>query len=102
MKKRLLFCLALCFSVSAVIAQKTSISGMDSSVKPGDDFFMHVNGNWYNSIEIPSTQSGVGAYSFMNYPQRIRMQAILDSVSSIRSKTGSIEHQVGDFSASGV
>ncbi|MFT7482632.1 MAG: putative endopeptidase, partial [Oceanospirillaceae bacterium] len=102
MKKRLLFCLALCFSVSAVIAQKTSISGMDSSVKPGDDFFMHVNGNWYNSIEIPSTQSGVGAYSFMNYPQRIRMQAILDSVSSIRSKTGSIEQQVGDFYASGM
>lgn len=75
---------------------------MDASVKPGDDFFMHVNGNWLKSVEIPSTQSGVGAYSFMNYPQRSRMQAILDSVSSIRSKTGSIEQQVGDFYAAGM
>ncbi len=75
---------------------------MSPSVKPGDDFFMHVNEKWYNTVEIPSTQSGVGAYSFMNFPQRIRLQGILDSVATAMNTFGSIEQKVGDFYASGI
>ncbi|MDZ7936154.1 MAG: M13 family metallopeptidase [Emticicia sp.] len=88
--------------ISTTFAQKVSITGIDSSLKPGDDFFMYVNAKWYNSVEIPSTQSGVGAYSFMNYPQRIRLQGILDSVSAAKNSVGSIEQKVGDFYASGM
>ena len=88
--------------ISSSFAQKVSITGIDPTLKPGDDFFMYVNGKWYNSTEIPSTQSGVGAYSFMNYPQRIRLQGILDSVSAAKSLKGSIEQKVGDFYASGM
>lgn len=84
------------------LAQKVHITDTDPSIKPGDDFFMFVNGKWYNSVEIPSTQTGVGSYSFMNFPQRVRMQAILDSVSATKSPTGSIEQKVGDFYASGL
>jgi putative endopeptidase len=102
MKKRYPFCLVLCFAITAALAQNVSISDMDSSVKPGDDFFMHVNGKWYNSVEIPSTQSGVGSYSFLNFPQRIRLQGILDSVSTTQNVMGSIEQKVGDFYASGM
>lgn len=102
MKKRCSFCLVLCFAITATLAQNVSISDMDSSVKPGDDFFMHVNGKWYNSVEIPSTQSGVGSYSFLNFPQRIRLQGILDSVSTTQNIMGSIEQKVGDFYASGM
>ena len=46
----------------------TEIQGIDSTKKPGDNFFMYVNGKWYDSAQIPSSQSGVGAYMFMNYP----------------------------------
>jgi putative endopeptidase len=38
---------------------------------------------------------------FMNYPQRLRLQRILDSVSG-RHAAGSIEQMVGDFYASGM
>lgn len=78
------------------------IQGIDSSLKPGDNFFMYVNGRWYDSAQIPSSQSGVGAYMFMNYPQRIRLQHILDSVSKATNTEGSIEQKVGDFYASGM
>jgi putative endopeptidase len=40
---------------------------------------MYVNRIWYDTAQIPS-QSG-GGYMFMNYPQRLRLQGILDSVS---------------------
>jgi putative endopeptidase len=84
--------------------KKTSvtITGINTSLKPGDDFFTYVNGIWYDSAKIPSTQTGVGSYSFLNYPQRIRLQAILDSVSQANNPSGSIASKVGDFYASGM
>lgn len=79
-----------------------AIQGIDSTLTPGDNFFMYVNGKWYNSAQIPSTQAGVGTYMFMNYPQRIRLQIILDSVSETNNTIGSIEQKVGDFYSSGM
>ncbi|MEO6347613.1 MAG: M13 family metallopeptidase N-terminal domain-containing protein, partial [Aquaticitalea sp.] len=78
------------------------ITGMDPTLRPGDNFYRYVNGKWYDSIPIPATQAGVGAYMFMNYPQRIRLQGILDSVSKGQHPAGSIEQKVGDFYASGM
>jgi len=78
------------------------ITGIDNTIKPGDNFFRYVNAKWYDSVPIPSTQAGVGAYMFMNYPQRIRLQGILDSVSQSQNAEGSIEQKVGDFYASGM
>ena len=78
------------------------IQGIDSSLKPGDNFFMYVNHKWYDTAQIPPSQAGVGTYMFMNYPQRLRLQGILDSVSKANNTTGSIEQKLGDFYASGM
>ncbi|HEY6978922.1 MAG TPA: M13 family metallopeptidase, partial [Chitinophagaceae bacterium] len=78
------------------------IHGIDSTQQPGNNFFRYVNGKWYDTAQIPATQAGVGAYMFMNYPQRIRLQSILDSVSKADNAAGSIEQKVGDFYASGM
>ncbi|MEZ4802777.1 MAG: M13 family metallopeptidase [Gelidibacter sp.] len=78
------------------------IKGIDSTIRPGDNFYRYVNGKWYDSIPITATQAGVGAYMFMNYPQRIRLQGILDSISRSQHPKGSIEQKVGDFYASGM
>jgi putative endopeptidase len=78
------------------------IQGVDSALKPGDNFFLYANHKWYDTAQIPGTQAGVGTYMFMNYPQRIRLQNILDSVSQARNDEGSIEQKVGDFYASGM
>ncbi|MFY0684682.1 MAG: M13 family metallopeptidase [Balneola sp.] len=78
------------------------ITGIDSTITPGDNFFRYVNGKWYDSAEIPETQAGVGAYRFMNYPQRLRLQGILDSVSQSNNPEGSVAQKVGDFYASGM
>jgi putative endopeptidase len=71
-------------------------------LRPGNDFFKYVNGKWYDSVSIPASQAGVGAYMFMNFPQRIRLQGILDSLSQSKSQEGSIAQKVGDFYASGM
>ena len=82
--------------------KNVTITGIDSTLRPGDDFFKYVNGKWYDSVSIPASQSGVGAYMFMNYPQRMRLQGILDSISQSKNSAGSIAQKVGDFYASGM
>ncbi len=94
--------LTACNNNSSTEQKFTEIKGIDSTQKPGDNFFMYVNRNWYDSAQIPASQSGVGAYMFMNYPQRIRLQNILDSISKASNTAGSIEQKVGDFYASGM
>ena len=105
MKKNLFVFIAL-LSLAACnnIPEKKDISiqGIDSSKKPGDNFFLYVNSKWYDTAQIPPSQAGVGAYMFMNYPQRLRLQSILDSVSNATNATGSLEQQLGDFYASGM
>ncbi len=91
-----------CQRVSIPTTKRVVITGVDGSKKPGDDFFAYANGIWNDTARIPDSQAGVGSYSFLNYPQRIRLQAILDSVSTSQNPAGSIEQKVGDFYASGM
>ncbi|MBS1921699.1 MAG: M13 family metallopeptidase [Bacteroidetes bacterium] len=99
-----LFALILFLSACQTIKDKkmTEITGIDSSLSPGDNFFNYVNHKWYDTAQIPPSQPGVGAYMFMNYPQRLRLQGILDSVSKADNPTGSIEQKLGDFYGSGM
>ena len=76
--------------------------GMDSSIKPGDDFFNHVNKTWFENAVIADDQVGVGAYRFLNIPQQELLKNILEEVSQEEHTKGSIEQKVGDFYASGM
>jgi putative endopeptidase len=78
------------------------VNGIDSSIKPGDNFFRYVNGRWYDTAKIADDQTGVGSYSFLNIPQKQLLQHILDSVSKTQNTPGSIDQKVGDFYASGM
>lgn len=91
-----------CKHVSETDSKRVVLTGIDASVKPGDDFFRYADGIWCDTARIPPSQTGVGSYSFMNYPQRIRLQGILDSLSGSTHPAGSIEQKVGDFYASGM
>jgi putative endopeptidase len=105
MKNSLLLFIALfAFAACSKHPEKKegTITGIDSTLRPGDNFFRYVNGKWYDSVPIPASQAGVGAYMFMNYPQRIRLQGILDSISQSKNPAGSTAQKVGDFYASGM
>ncbi|MCP2028801.1 putative endopeptidase [Flavobacterium sp. HSC-32F16] len=105
MKKSLMLFIAFLALTACSKHQKKkniAITGIDSTLRPGNDFFKYVNGKWYDSVSIPASQAGVGAYMFMNFPQRLRLQGILDSISQSKNPAGSIAQKVGDFYASGM
>jgi putative endopeptidase len=75
---------------------------MDSSVKPGDNFYLYVNGNWIKNTKIPPTQSGVGGFTDLYYTTQDVLHHLLDSLSKANHDAGSIEQKVGDYYASGM
>jgi len=56
------------------------LSAMDLSVKPGDNFFDYVNGNWLKTAEIPADRSATGAFQDLRILSETRMRAILDAL----------------------
>ncbi|WP_298757923.1 M13 family metallopeptidase [uncultured Psychroserpens sp.] len=85
-----------------IVIKPVVFDGIDPSIKPGDDFFNHVNKNWFENAVIADDQIGVGAYRFLNIPQQELLKTILEEVSQKEHPVGSIEQKVGDFFASGM
>jgi putative endopeptidase len=78
------------------------LASIDSSVKPGDNFYLYVNGKWVSKTKIPSSQSGVGGFTDLYYQTQNVLQHLLDSLSKANLVAGSIEQKVGDYYVSGM
>ncbi len=77
-------------------------ANMDSTVKPGDNFFQFVNGKWLKTATISATETSAGAGRELFNRTKEHLKSILDSVSKTQNTKGSIEQLVGDFYASGL
>ncbi|HEX7742309.1 MAG TPA: M13 family peptidase, partial [Sphingobium sp.] len=56
--------------------------GMDPSVKPGDDFYLHANGGWAKATPIPADKSNYGAFNALDDLSRERTRGILEAARS--------------------
>jgi endothelin-converting enzyme/putative endopeptidase len=73
---------------------------MDSSVKPGDDFWDYVNGSWAKRTEIAPDRTFVGIDSVLNDQIDKDVRAIVEDMAKDPASSGQIGQQVGDFYAS--
>ena len=78
------------------------ISGIDSSLKPGDNFYLYVNGKWIKNATIPASQSSVGGFTDLYYSTQDKLHTLLDSISKANNTAGTVEQKVADFYASGM
>ena len=54
----------------------------NSEIAPGDDFFMHVSGGWYDSFEVPADRSRYGAFDLLAEKSEQRVQWIIEDLSA--------------------
>jgi putative endopeptidase len=52
-------------------------AGMDTSVKPGDDFFNYANGTWYKNAVIPPDRTSTGSFQNLQILSEQRMGEIM-------------------------
>ncbi len=56
------------------------LASMDKSVKPGDDFFSYVNGNWVKTAVIPPDRSSIGSFINLRILSEQRMQEVMNDL----------------------
>ena len=56
------------------------LTGMDTSVRPQDDYYAYANGNWLNETEIPADQFGWGSYMTLRDDSLTDVKNIVDEV----------------------
>ena len=77
-------------------------SAMDLSVKPGDNFYLYVNGGWIKKTPIPPTESQIGSALDLFNKTKEHLHSILEDLAKGNQTPGSLEQKVGDFYASGM
>lgn len=122
MKLSKLFFLLLLLTTAAAILALISCSGsanknagetaavtgidksfLDTSYKPGNDFFMYANNGWLKRTSIPASESAWGAFNILKDEVYNKLKGILEtSVANKNAAKGSSEQLIGDYYASGM
>ena len=53
-------------------------AGMDTSVKPGADFFRYVKGNWAKNTPIPADKSRFGGFDILRDLSEARVRKLVE------------------------
>ena len=77
-------------------------AGMDTTVKPGDNFFLYANGSWMKNTEIPASETGWGSFYTLYNDNLANLRHILDSLSAHPAMYGTVAQKVGDYYLSGM
>lgn len=70
---------------------------MDTSVKPGDNFFKYVNGTWLKNTQIPDDKSNYGSFTILADLSDERVKGIIEKAALKDAPVGSEEQKIGDF-----
>jgi putative endopeptidase len=73
------------------------LAGMDRSVKPGDDFFAYVNGNWAKNTPIPEDRSSYGAFAILRDLSEARLRQLVESYPAGDPATGGDQVKVASL-----
>ncbi len=77
-------------------------NGMDTTVKPGDNFFLYTSGNWMKKTQIPASQTGWGSFYTLYDDNQITLHKILTQLAATNTTAGSKEQKVADLFTSGM
>lgn len=73
-------------------------ANMDTTVRPGDDFFRYANGVWMENNPIPDKETRWGSFNELREFNAQAVKGILEEVAAKESlEDGSIEKRVHDF-----
>ena len=95
---------AIAFAAPAAAAQPVygnwgyDTGFMDSSVKPGDDFWAYVNGGWDKKTPIPADRAGAGVSYVVSDQAEVDVRKIVEDLA--KSGGSGVGQQVGDYFAS--
>ncbi len=73
------------------------LTGMDKSVRPGDDFNRFASGAWYDAATVPSDRPSTGAFSDLDILSETRTQDIIKQVQDKNAGLSPVETKIRDL-----
>ena len=64
------------------------------SVKPGDNFFEHVNGTWLDNFDMPADYSRYGSFNILREKSEQRVRNIIDEISADAPPANTLEGKI--------
>ena len=84
-------------------APDTLAAHIDSTVNPGDDFFLFANGKWFRENPIPASEQYNGIFQIIQDTVSAQIRNICETAASMtQAKPGSNKQKIGDFFFSGM
>lgn len=77
-------------------------ANMDTTVKPGDNFFLYANGAWLKKTAIPGDKTGWGSFDELADNTNKSVHTLLEDIVKEKSATGSPAFNVAAFYKSGM
>jgi len=71
------------------------VANLDTSVKPGDDFFEYANGAWIKRTEIPPDRANVNVFSVLTDLTNKRTVGLIEEVAKANAPAGSGKRKIG-------
>jgi putative endopeptidase len=105
-RKSLLLAMLAFASVAPLQAQQKgsgralgiAVEHMDRTVRPQDDFFSFVSGNWVKTTAIPADQTIYGSFAILREETSDKVRALVQSAATDKTApAGSVVRKVGDF-----
>ena len=72
-------------------------STFDTTVRPQDDFFRHVNGGWLKTSQIPSDRPADGGFYKLRDEAEANLKTLIEDAASGNSPAGSEARKIGDL-----
>lgn len=79
-----------------------SRTDMDTTVKPGNDFYMFAHGTWIKNLQMPEEYSRYGAFEILQENNEKKLRTLVEEVAAEEAEPGSNEQKVGDFFKTGM
>ena len=78
-------------------------SHIDPGIKPGDDFFLYANGNWFKANPIPASEQSNGLWQLIQDTINAQIRTLCESSSRLtNAEKGSDKQKIGDFFLTGM
>ena len=82
---------------AAELTSGIDVQYMDTSIKPGDDFFRYMNGTWLDETEIPADKSNYGGFVILADDAQEDVKNIIEKSATGDFAKGTDEQKVGDL-----
>jgi putative endopeptidase len=77
-------------------------SNIDTSIKPGDDFFLYANGLWIKNNPIPADESSWGIGELVREENYKRLKNVNEKAIEENAAHGTVSQKIADFWKSGM